>query len=122
MKLIILRGVCGAGKTFFRSTFRPNIPYIDMADAPHSSMAERETWLYDQLESHINKQTNQLIIEGIFAPDSPSYGRLRQFCNLHNLDWASITFHRPKEKCLKVNCDDVFRTKMIHAYHQKFDS
>ena len=122
MQLLILRGVCGSGKTFFRTKFKPNTPFIDMADAPIGSFVEREDWLYHKIEEHISLNTKQLIIEGIFAPDSPSYGHLRQFCNIHGFDWMSIIFHRSKEKCLNANTNDAFRTKMVHAYYSKFDS
>jgi len=117
-EVIILRGPCGAGKTTLRERAYPDHYVIDMADAPKAGFEERFSWLKRKLSRSKDRPT---VVEGIYAPDSPSLACLREVCKKREYATTEITVMRPIEACLEARKGDVVRTQFIRQYHHQFD-
>lgn len=117
--LYIIRGPCGSGKTWLRTHLFPDdIPVIDMGDAPQGGPYEdRVKWLKGKL---LEYQSGHAILEGIFAPGTPSWKQIQTIAPSYGFAIVSITITSPIEACLRSVEGDKMRTKFVNDYHHKF--
>lgn len=117
--LYVLRGPCGSGKTWLRTHLfaGTDTPVIDMQDAPHDlPYAKRVIWLKRQLAA----EHGHCILEGIFAPGTPSWKQLQTIAPSYGFDIVSITITLPKAACLRSVEGDEIRTRFVEQYYDKF--
>jgi predicted kinase len=101
MKLIVLSGLSGAGKTTYRLEQLPDIPYIDMADMYELGAGSWDIALsmaFDRLEA---MGGDELILEGYFLARSTSREWVDWLCERNGWEVEYICFDASYNECKK---------------------
>lgn len=93
-KVVLVRGACGAGKTYWIQKNRLRLDkVIDYATLQHVPWDQRA----DEAIKKLGRGTTY--IEAIFGIGSPSYVQIVQKLRDLNIETQEVIIHRPFEKC-----------------------
>jgi len=112
MKIIVLAGIPGSGKSTLRRVEYADVPYIDMADMHSSPSNLSHSWqeamhlFFNEVFNHKERGTPLLIVEGIFATGSTSLRQLTGYCNSFDIDIEVRQLQAPLHLCLLRIIDD----------------
>jgi len=101
MKIIILAGIPGSGKTTLRLAECPDVPFLDMADLHTSKENVSGSWreamhmLFNEVYNHREKGTPVLLLEGIFNPGSTSLKWVESYCADYDIEIEVIQLKVP---------------------------
>lgn len=97
MKITIVAGLPGVGKTKYRTEHLAGVPFLDMADlrkqvegVGYESWRESMHLLFNKLFNEQQMGTPHLVVEGIFEPESASLKWLMGYCADHKIDIAIV--------------------------------
>ena len=119
--LFIFRGPCGAGKTYIRKAMKMKAEHgLDMADYDRSApLSERVDAPANWLAKHHNE--NVVWIEGIFAPNSPSFKGIMEECEEQGRLVQSITVTADMELLTdRIGEHDSDRLRLASIYVRRF--
>jgi predicted kinase len=117
--LYVFRGPCGAGKSWFKErAFPEEVPRIDMADIDYALPYKQRMDILKQRFSEITG--DEAVLEGIFAPHSPSWNQVKRLAYEMKFEVVSVTIVAPLNVCLERRKGDEGRTSIIHKYHHQF--
>jgi predicted kinase len=96
MRITVVAGLPGTGKTHYRQEHLAAVPYLDMADLRkqmvdvagigYEGWRESMHLLFNQLFNEQQMDTPHLVVEGIFEPNSASLKWLLGFCADHEIE------------------------------------
>jgi len=91
MKVIVISGLPGAGKTRLRIEKYPDVPCLDMAELRKQTENTYAGWresmhiLFNELFNYAQTDTPTIVIEGIFQEETASLSWLRSYCHDRDL-------------------------------------
>ena len=102
MKIILLAGLPGSGKTHYRLEHLSHLPYLDMAELRnqvdgdgYQGWKERMHLLFNQLYNELELGTAEIVVEGIFEPDTASVKWLESYCQDRGIQIETVRISTP---------------------------
>ena len=92
MKIIVIRGLPGAGKTRLRTEKYPDLPCLDMAELRKQTENTYAGWresmhiLFNELFNHMHAGSPAVVVEGIFQDETASLTWLQNYCHDRDID------------------------------------
>ena len=111
MRITVLCGISGVGKTHYREHNLPDVPYLDIADIYdeiylHEPLVTRSAiismahaTLAERIWEAANKGIPHLVVEGYFLPGSPSRDKLSGVARVLGADIEFILLEAPVDEC-----------------------
>jgi hypothetical protein len=108
MRVIVLTGVPGSGKTEYRERELGDLDYVDIKDVYRDHLAlGGQSWdgaildITTKVGKLLMKNWEPVVIEGMFLPGTPSREKLeRELRDMQvDVDWVFV--HRPYADCLE---------------------
>ena len=103
MTIIVLWGLPGSGKTTYRNRHFPKLPFVDMCDYKSGDWFVDIRTAFEKLLVY----SNDVVMEGLFAPNSQSRQALERMAKNAGVDLRYIKIKSTPEECAR---------RLLHAY------
>lgn len=129
MKCIVLVGVPGAGKTYFRENTLGHLPFVDIADVyednPGISWNAAVKAMVVKAGKLLIANGGTVVLEGMFLPGTPSRALLENELDAMLIDKIFISFHRPYKVCeegILASGGNQTRLKILRLYWDRAEA
>lgn len=113
MKVILIAGLPGSGKTHLRKEKYAKLPYLDMAELRQQTESKAyDGWreamhmLFNQLYNEQGMGTREIVVEGIFEPNTASLKWLEGYCQDHKIELEIVRVTTPFANALVRMVED----------------